>query len=117
MIKFLKSFIHAGRGVALTTRGRNFRVQFLCSVLAIIFSFVLKISTTEWLIVLILIGTVLAAETFNTSIEELANVVKQQNELDYTVTKEVRDLAAGAVLIVSVFSAIIGLIIFLPKIF
>lgn len=116
IISFFQGFIYALNGIIFTLKGRNFRFQFVCGLFAIILSFVLKISSIEWLVVLILIALVLAAETFNTSIEEMANVIKKHDGIDYLATKNIRDLAAGAVLILSIFSFIIGLIIFLPKI-
>ena len=54
---------------------------------------------------------VLAAEAFNTAIERLVNLVST----DYhPIAGDVKDIAAGAVLICAIFAAIIGLIIFVP---
>ena len=44
----------------------------------------------EWIIILILFGMVMGAELINTSIEELANVVKEKNKLDYTKNEDQR---------------------------
>lgn len=70
-----------------------------------------QITSTEWCIVLICFGLVLAAEAFNTAIERLVNLVSP----DYhPIAGDVKDVAAGAVLICAIFAAIIGCIIFLP---
>ena len=54
------------------------------------------------------------AELFNTALETVVNLVSpEKNEL----ARKAKDISAGAVLIVAIFSAIIGLIIFLPKVF
>jgi diacylglycerol kinase (ATP) len=54
---------------------------------------------------------VLAAEAFNTAIERLVNLVAP----DYhPIAGDVKDVAAGAVLICAIVAAIIGMIVFLP---
>src|SRR5699024_12017447 len=71
----------------------------------------LEITRTEWLVILLCFAMVLAAEAFNTAIERLVNLVSP----DYhPVAGDVKDIAAGAVLICAIFAAIIGLIIFVP---
>jgi len=72
-----------------------------------------KLNAIEWCIILICIGSVMAAELFNSSIEQHVNATHPQwND----AAGKTKDIAAAAVLIVSVFAAIIGLIIFLPRI-
>jgi diacylglycerol kinase len=56
---------------------------------------------------------VLALEIINTAIEKLSDIV---NASIHPVIKQVKDLSAGAVLLASIMSFIIGCIIFLPKI-
>ena len=72
----------------------------------------LKISTTEWIAVTGCIGLVLMAEGFNSSIEALCDKVSP--EMDPLIGHS-KDLAAGAVLIAAIAAAVIGMIIFLPK--
>ena len=60
------------------------------------------------------IGLVLAAEAINSSIEALADLVSPEyNE----AIKRTKDLAAGAVLILAITAAIVGFIVFIPKLF
>lgn len=115
--KFFKGFVYAGRGINDGFKGRNMRVHALMAMVVMVLGWCLNLSMLEWFMVMVLIALVLMAELFNSSIEELANVVKKKNYLDYEETREVRDLAAGAVLVVAFMSAAIGLMIFLPKIF
>lgn len=111
---FFKSFYHAFVGILNAFQGRNFRIQFFIGLLTVVAGFVLNISTLEWLIVLLCIAAVLSLEMINTSIEILADCFTT----DYNPKiKKLKDIAAGAVLLCSIISAVIGVIIFLPKIF
>lgn len=60
------------------------------------------------------IGSVLAAEAFNSAIEALADRV---NESYDEAIKRTKDLASGAVLLLAIAAAVVGLIIFVPKLF
>jgi len=72
-----------------------------------------EVSRVEWLFLLLSIAAVLAAETFNTALEEITDLVSpQRNER----AGRAKDLAAAAVLIISISAALIGIIIFLPKV-
>lgn len=91
----------------------NAWIHLTATAVAIIMSFLLKISAMEWVGVLFAIGLVCSAEAFNTCIEKIMDrLLPQQDE----TVKYVKDLAAGAVLMAAIVAAIIGLIIFLPKI-
>ena len=88
-------------------------IHLIASVLVIVLGFFFQINTSDWIVLILCIGMVLGAEALNTSIEELTNLVSP----DYhEQAGKVKDLAAGAVLIISLMAAIIGLIIFIPKI-
>ena len=83
------------------------------TVLVIIAGLLFHISTFEWIAVFFAIGLVLAAEAINSAIERLSDVV--QPEKDDRI-RDVKDISAGAVLVCAITAAIIGIIIFLPKI-
>lgn len=95
---------------------QNLRFHLITTALVIIAGFFFQISLLEWLILILCIGLVLTAELFNTSLEYLADVVRDYGHLDYFATKFTRDISAAAVLTISLISAFIGLIIFIPKI-
>jgi len=116
-IKFFKSFYYAGEGIKSGFKERNMIIHCIMAVLVIGMAWLFKLTFVEWSVVLVLIALVFAAELINTSIEELANVVKKNNNCEYEATKATRDLAAGAVLVIAIVSAVLGLVIFLPKIF
>lgn len=112
--KRLRSFKFAFNGIKLLiTREHNAWIHCFAAVCVIIAGAAFGISTTEWIAVTFAIGTVLAAEAVNSSIEAIADLVSPgYNE----AIKRTKDLAAGAVLILAIAAAIVGLIIFVPKI-
>ena len=82
------------------------------AVAVIISGALFQISYYEWLICFILIGAVFALELINTAIEAVVNMITT----DYNVyAKTAKDTSAAAVLIMSIISAVVGLIIFVPK--
>lgn len=89
-------------------------VHCFAAVLVIIAGFIFKINATEWMIIAINIGMVIGFEMLNTSIERICNLVHPQH---HPFVKTIKDVAAGAVLVVAIIAAVCGCIIFLPKIF
>ena len=109
----ITSFKYAFQGVfsAIKTE-RNLKIHISIMILVIIAGIFLKISKMEWIICIILFGIVISAEMFNTAIEQTVDIaMPEKNEK----AKIAKDVSAGAVLIVAIASAIIGLIIFIPK--
>ena len=90
----------------------NFKVQVVLGFLALLLGWFLGISTMEWLVIIFLIGFVLAAEAFNTALEELCD--KFKTDPDPHIGK-IKDLAAAAVLLASLTALAAGTIIFLPR--
>ena len=92
---------------------KNMRSHVLSAVAAIIAGLIFRISATEWLFLLLSIFLVIAFEIMNSAVE---NVVDLASDYHFSMrAKNAKDMAAGAVLVVSVFAVITGLIIFLPK--
>ena len=85
----------------------------LAMILVVILGFVLKLAVWEWITCIILFALVIGAELFNTSIEEVVNLLSPEIRVH---AKYAKDIAAGAVLVFALASAIVGVIIFLPKI-
>ena len=110
---FIESFSHALDGVKAASKGRNFRVQTAVGVLAVVLGIIFRISATEWIVVLFCIGAVLSLETVNTSIEDMVDL---SVKTFHPQAKSAKDLAAGAVLVMSGASLLIGIIIFAPRI-
>lgn len=112
--KRAKSFKFAFHGIRLLiTKEHNAWIHCFAAVCVLIAGALLGLSRMEWVAVAIAIGAVLAAEAVNSSIEALADLVSPEyNE----AIKRTKDLAAGAVLLMAIAAAIVGLIIFIPKI-
>jgi diacylglycerol kinase len=115
--KFLMGFFYAGRGIISGFKERNMKFHGAATIAVIFLGIIFKLSQNEWLWILTVIGLVWSAELANTSIEDLANIVKDYEGLDYRATARTRDLAAGSVLVIAIIAAIVGLIIFVPKFF
>lgn len=93
---------------------KNMRSHVLSAVAAIIAGLIFRISATEWLFLLLSIFLVIAFEIMNSAIE---NVVDLASDYHFSMrAKNAKDMAAGAVLVVSGFAIVTGLIIFVPKI-
>ena len=93
---------------------RNGMLQLAITTLVIALAVGLRITTSEWLFVVVCIGFVIGLEMLNTAIENLCNMVQEEY---HPIIKIVKDVAASAVMWASIMSIVIGLIIFLPKIF
>lgn len=109
-----KSFGYAFKGIDdVIEHESNMKIHVVVAILVVIMAIILKVSIIEWIILVLLIGAVLAAETINTTIENLVDMYTKEYD---EKAKIVKDTAAGTVLILAITSAIIGLIIFIPKI-
>ena len=112
--KFISGFKHALCGIKVAFwEEANLRIHLLAVFIVVLFSIVTGLDLLEWCIVILCMAFVITAELFNTAIEKLADVVTREYDPHIKVVK---DIAAGAVLIASMVSAIIGVIVFLPKI-
>lgn len=113
MRKFLLSFKYAVDGIKLVFgRERNINIHLLISAAVIISGFIVGLSIYEWLICMACMALVISLELMNSAIERLVDFVSPERNKS---AGQIKDIAAGAVLVASVLSAIIGLIIFVPK--
>lgn len=111
----LKSVGYAFNGAVLLLKTEaSIKIQFTLAILVTIAGFFFNISSDEWIVQLLAIGVIMSIEGLNTAIEEIANFIHPEHHSKIGLIK---DIAAGAVFIASVFAIIIGLIIYIPKIF
>jgi len=110
--KYLRSFGYAFEGILTAWKEQNFRSHLISAVIVLIAGFFTGLSRVEWFIVLLLIALMFALEMMNTAIERVVDLAS--TEL-HPLAKQAKDIAAGAVLVFAVLSAIIGLLIFIPK--
>ena len=93
---------------------RNMRKHAVTALVVILAGFVFQVSRIEWLFLLMSIFLVVAFEIINSAIE---NVVDLASHYHFSMlAKKAKDMAAGAVLVVSLLAAVIGVLIFLPRI-
>lgn len=110
--KQLRSFGYAWKGIRCCVgKEQNLSFHLIAAVLTVTAGFLLDITRADWMIVILCIGVVIAAELFNTAIEKLVDLVSPQRQ---PVAGQVKDIAAGAVLVCAATAAIIGLIVFIP---
>ena len=110
--KRIKSFGYAFKGIAsLLKREHNAWIHCIAIIVVTLAGLHFGITRTEGCIVCLCFGMVLAAEGFNTAIERLVDLVSPDF---HPVAGDVKDVAAGAVLICAIAAAIIGMIIFIP---
>ena len=93
---------------------RNMKIHVFVMILVIIAGIVFKVSLLDWIILVIMFGLVISAELFNTAIETIVDMITMEKNEKAKIAK---DVAAGAVLVLAFASVIVGLIIFIPKIF
>jgi diacylglycerol kinase (ATP) len=114
MKKRIQSFGYAGRGIRLVFSSEaNMKIHLAVTLVVVICGFYFQISIFEWIACLLCIGLVFSAEMINTAIE---NVVDLTSPDFHELAGKAKDIAAGAVLICAIISVIIGLSIFLPKV-
>lgn len=115
MSAFIRSFGYAIRGIAAAVREqRNIKILFGIALLVVVAGFYFQITNTEWCILLLCIGVVTGGEMLNSSIENLVDLVTRER---LPLAGKIKDIAAGAVLLLSIMSVVIGAIIFWPYIF
>jgi len=90
----------------------HLKIHFAAAAFVVFLGAYVDISATEWCILLLCMGLVISLELVNSALERLSDkVTKEQDSL----IKSTKDMAAGAVLIASIFTFAIGCIIFIPK--
>jgi diacylglycerol kinase len=114
MKKRIQSFGHAGRGIRQVLGSEiNMKIHVGITVLVLMAGFILHISITEWLICISCMALVLGMEMMNTAIENVVDLVSPHH---HALAAKAKDAAAGAVLICAIASVLVGLVIFIPKI-
>ena len=110
-----KSFGYAFEGIFNTIKDeRNIKIHLVVTTLVVIFGFILKISLSEWFVCILLFAIIIPLELVNTAVEAVVDLASK----DYNpLAKKAKDAAAGAVLVAAILSAVIGGIIFFPKLY
>jgi diacylglycerol kinase len=114
LFKVLKSFRYAWEGVEfLFQNENNAKVHLLAALVVVLAGFGFNITGIEWAVVSVAVGSVWAAEAFNTALEKLCDWLQPG---PHPTVKTIKDLSAAAVFFVAIAAAVAGMVIFLPKI-
>jgi len=108
------SFRYAFRGFAtLIHTQHNAWVHAAATVFVIVIGWYLQVSRLEWLMLVLAIGLVWTAEALNTAVEFLGDAISLEQ---HPLIGHAKDVASAGVLLASIAAAIVGLVIFLPKV-
>lgn len=111
---FLSSFRHALRGIGVVFKQeRNFRVQVVVTVFVIVLTIFFGMRTWETVLVILLCASVLILELSNSVIERVADGLSPRLQ---PLIRDIKDIMAGAVLLVSFVAIVIGILLFWPYI-
>ena len=113
--KLINSFKYAIQGFFSSFKTeRNMKIHIFIMFLVIAFGIILKINKYEWIICVLCFAIVISGELFNTAIETVVDMIMPYKNDKAKIAK---DISAGAVLALAIGAAIVGVIIFVPKIF
>lgn len=113
--KRIQSFRYAFKGLTDAIRTQaNMRIHLAATAVVLPLAWLLNISGGEWLALILVIGLVLCAEAFNTALEYLTDLVSPHQ---HPLAGKAKDAAAAAVMLAAFTAAVVGVIIFLPRIF
>ena len=91
---------------------RNMKIHVLAMIVVIILGIVFKLNTIEWCFIAIAITAVISGELFNTAIETVVDMISPEKN---PKAKLAKDISAAAVLALAIGAAVIGMIMFIPK--
>ena len=111
-MRLLKSFTYAFRGIFLLIKSeRNFQIHALALLIVTIAGFYFQIQPFEWVSIVLISALVMGLEGLNSALEKLCNEVTEERK---TSIRNIKDIAAGAVLIAAIAAVIIACLIFTP---
>ncbi|TNE79559.1 MAG: diacylglycerol kinase family protein [Bacteroidetes bacterium] len=92
----------------------NFKIHLLAALVVHAAGFYYSVALRDWAVLWICITVVLAAEVFNTAVEEIINLLHPEH---HPKAGLIKDIAAAAVLLTAIGSVVCGLLIFWPYVF
>lgn len=112
--RFLKSFKNSMDGLIYAYKNeQSLWIHGVCTFFCVLFGLVLKISFTQWAIIIISLAVTLAMELINTAIEATVDLVTLEIN---PLAKIAKDCGSAATFVCSALSIVTALIIFGPKI-
>ena len=112
---FSNTFRNARKGMRLTIKSeRNIRIHLFVAALVIISAYCLNFSINKFCILFLTIAAVISAEMFNSAIEFSLDAIFHNRSS--RMVGMAKDIAAGAVMVVSICAVMIGVLLFAPPI-
>ena len=109
-----RKFGYAFRGLSTSLKEEtSLVIHFIVAIIVIVLGIVLKINTTEWAIIILVIGIIIGTELLNTAIENVVDMVSFKYNFN---AKKIKDISAAATLVLTLSAVIVGLLIFIPHI-
>lgn len=107
------SFNDAANGILRAARTqRNIRLHLLLALVAIGAACWVRLRTTEFVLLVLVIGLVFVAELFNSALEVLVDLVAEH---EHPLARAAKDMAAGAVLAAAAVALTCGWLIVVPR--
>lgn len=115
MKRFARSIKHAGKGIVFALKNeRNFQIEAVATGVVGVLMVWLPLSITEHIFLILAVTSVLCIELVNTALERVMDILKPRV---HPYARVVKDIMAGAVLVVSCGALLTGIIIFSPHFF
>lgn len=112
-MRFVISVRNATKGIWSAVRSeRHMRFHLVAAVVVLLVAGVLGFSPLEWSLLVAVIAVMIAFELLNTAIEALVDLVQPEH---HPLAGKVKDIAAGACLIFAMGAAVIGCLLFIPR--
>lgn len=112
---FSNTFKNARKGMRLSIKSeRNIRVHLFTAILVLITAYCLNFSIVKFCILLLTIAGVISAEMFNSAIEFSLDAIFHNRYC--RMVGMAKDIAAGAVMLVTISAVMIGVLLFAPPI-
>ncbi len=110
--RFFKSVKYSIEGLYYAYRyEQSLWLHGLVTILAIIMGFIFKISFSEWAIIFIALGAILALELINTAIEAAVDLTTTEI---HPLAKIAKDCGSAASFVMSIVSIVISMFVFGP---
>lgn len=111
--RFLASWKYSIQGLVYAYKyEQSMFIHTIAVIFAIAMGLILEISSVEWLLVFIVMGSVLAIELINTAIEAVVDLISLEI---HPLAKIAKDAGSAATFVVSLIALVVGLVIFVPK--
>lgn len=112
--RFIKSFGYSIEGLKYAYRfEQSMLIHVIATICVLTANIFFKVTGTEWLITLLAIGMVLAAELINTAIEAAVDLVTLEIN---PLAKIAKDCGSAATFVLAIMAAAIGLVVYIPYI-